>query len=225
MDRGGERRVDELGPGEDLERPRLERRRPGLAVWLTLPLDDARRHAVARQLGRGEEARRSGPDHHHASLTHWPFNPASPSVRQFSRRVILYGGSRAQADRGGRASALPGPRCLIRRHGALAPRGAATPPRPEVAAAACAGPLRARGPQRFAALSVGARAAARRRASVRGQGRPRVDRGTGLEAPRLTALNMLAALAAELGDIGRVRRVVKLLGMVNCTEDFTRLRS
>jgi hypothetical protein len=36
---------------------------------------------------------------------------------------------------------------------------------------------------------------------------------------------MLAALAAELGDIGRVRRVVKLLGMVNCTEDFTRLRS
>jgi hypothetical protein len=28
---------------------------------------------------------------------------------------------------------------------------------------------------------------------------------------------------AELGDLGRLRRVVKLLGMVNCTEDFTRL--
>jgi enamine deaminase RidA (YjgF/YER057c/UK114 family) len=43
----------------------------------------------------------------------------------------------------------------------------------------------------------------------------------GYEAARLTALNMLATLAAELGDLGRVRLVVKLLGMVNCTEDFT----
>ena len=42
----------------------------------------------------------------------------------------------------------------------------------------------------------------------------------GYEAARLTALNMLATLRAELGDLGRVRRVVKLLGMVNCTEDF-----
>ena len=45
----------------------------------------------------------------------------------------------------------------------------------------------------------------------------------GYEAARLTALNMLATLKAELGDLGRVRRVVKLLGMVNCTEDYTRL--
>jgi enamine deaminase RidA (YjgF/YER057c/UK114 family) len=45
----------------------------------------------------------------------------------------------------------------------------------------------------------------------------------GYEAARLTALNMLATLAAELGDLGRVRLVVKLLGMVNCTEDFTPL--
>jgi enamine deaminase RidA (YjgF/YER057c/UK114 family) len=45
----------------------------------------------------------------------------------------------------------------------------------------------------------------------------------GYEAARLTALNMLATLKAELGDLGRVRRVVKLLGMVNCTEDFTRV--
>ena len=45
----------------------------------------------------------------------------------------------------------------------------------------------------------------------------------GREAARLTALNMLATLKAELSDLGRVRRVVKLLGMVNCTEDFVRM--
>jgi enamine deaminase RidA (YjgF/YER057c/UK114 family) len=42
----------------------------------------------------------------------------------------------------------------------------------------------------------------------------------GYEAARLTALNMLATLKAELGDLDRVERVVKLFGMVNCTEDF-----
>lgn len=44
----------------------------------------------------------------------------------------------------------------------------------------------------------------------------------GYEAARLTALNMLATLQHELGDLRRVRRIVKLFGMVNCTEDFTR---
>jgi enamine deaminase RidA (YjgF/YER057c/UK114 family) len=45
----------------------------------------------------------------------------------------------------------------------------------------------------------------------------------GVAAARLTALNMLATLRAELGDLGRVSRVVKLFGMVNCTENFTRM--
>jgi enamine deaminase RidA (YjgF/YER057c/UK114 family) len=45
----------------------------------------------------------------------------------------------------------------------------------------------------------------------------------GYEAARLTALNMLATVKATLGDLGRVRRVVRLFGMVNCTDDFTRL--
>ncbi len=49
------------------------------------------------------------------------------------------------------------------------------------------------------------------------------DEADGYQAARLTALNMLATLKAELGDLGRVRRIVKLLGMVNCTEDFTRV--
>jgi enamine deaminase RidA (YjgF/YER057c/UK114 family) len=43
----------------------------------------------------------------------------------------------------------------------------------------------------------------------------------GYAAARLTALNILATVKASVGDLARVRRVVKLLGMVNCTEDYT----
>ena len=42
----------------------------------------------------------------------------------------------------------------------------------------------------------------------------------GYEAARLTAINHIAVLKAELGDLGKVKRIVKVLGMVNCTEDF-----
>jgi enamine deaminase RidA (YjgF/YER057c/UK114 family) len=42
----------------------------------------------------------------------------------------------------------------------------------------------------------------------------------GYEAARLVALNCLASAKAALGDLDRIKRVVKLLGMVNCTEDF-----
>jgi len=45
----------------------------------------------------------------------------------------------------------------------------------------------------------------------------------GYDAARLTALNMLATIKAELGDLARVRRIVKVLGMVACTEDFVQL--
>lgn len=34
-------------------------------------------------------------------------------------------------------------------------------------------------------------------------------------------LNCLASVKRELGDLDRVRRIVKVFGMVNCTEDFT----
>ncbi|TKT76363.1 RidA family protein [Aquamicrobium sp. LC103] len=37
---------------------------------------------------------------------------------------------------------------------------------------------------------------------------------------RLTGLNLLAVMHDALGDLGRVRRVVKLLGMVNAVPDF-----
>ena len=42
----------------------------------------------------------------------------------------------------------------------------------------------------------------------------------GYEAARLTAINHLSVLKAELGSLNKVKRVVKVLGMVNCTDDF-----
>lgn len=42
----------------------------------------------------------------------------------------------------------------------------------------------------------------------------------GYEAAQLTAINQLAALKAELGSLNRVKRIVKVLGMVNCGPDF-----
>ncbi len=43
----------------------------------------------------------------------------------------------------------------------------------------------------------------------------------GYAAAQRVALVLLASLKSEIGDLDRVRRVVKLLGMVNCTPDFT----
>lgn len=37
---------------------------------------------------------------------------------------------------------------------------------------------------------------------------------------RLVGLHLLAILKEELGDLNRVRRVVKILGMVNSTPDY-----
>jgi enamine deaminase RidA (YjgF/YER057c/UK114 family) len=42
----------------------------------------------------------------------------------------------------------------------------------------------------------------------------------GYEAARLTALAQLAVLKSELGDLSKVKRIVKVLGMVNCTPYF-----
>lgn len=43
----------------------------------------------------------------------------------------------------------------------------------------------------------------------------------GYEAARLVAINQLAALQAEIGDLNKVKRVVKVLGMVNADSSFT----
>jgi enamine deaminase RidA (YjgF/YER057c/UK114 family) len=42
----------------------------------------------------------------------------------------------------------------------------------------------------------------------------------GYEAAHLVAMNHLAVLKKELGSLNKVKRIVKVLGMVNCTEDF-----
>ncbi|HPZ87147.1 MAG TPA: RidA family protein [Flavihumibacter sp.] len=43
----------------------------------------------------------------------------------------------------------------------------------------------------------------------------------GYDAARSVALNHVAVLKDLLGDLSKVKRIVKVLGMVNCTENFT----
>lgn len=48
----------------------------------------------------------------------------------------------------------------------------------------------------------------------------RVDQQAGYNAARQTGLAILSSLKAALGSLDRVQRVIKTLGMVNCTPDF-----
>lgn len=41
------------------------------------------------------------------------------------------------------------------------------------------------------------------------------------DAARTCALQLLSALKAEIGELSRVKRIVRLGGFVNCTDDFT----
>jgi enamine deaminase RidA (YjgF/YER057c/UK114 family) len=43
----------------------------------------------------------------------------------------------------------------------------------------------------------------------------------GQEAARITGINLIAKLKSAIGDLNKVKRIVKVLGMVNCTENFT----
>ncbi|WP_372637177.1 RidA family protein [Fodinibius sp.] len=43
----------------------------------------------------------------------------------------------------------------------------------------------------------------------------------GQQAARLTGISLLTSLKAEVGDLNKVKRVVKVFGMVNATSDFT----
>jgi len=40
------------------------------------------------------------------------------------------------------------------------------------------------------------------------------------EAAKLTGIRLLEALKGQIGDLNKVKRIVKVLGMVNCSEDF-----
>jgi enamine deaminase RidA (YjgF/YER057c/UK114 family) len=55
---------------------------------------------------------------------------------------------------------------------------------------------------------------------VRGKVGAAVTPKQGYEAARLTALSVLTSLERALGDLDRVTRWVKLLGLVNCAPDF-----
>ena len=48
-----------------------------------------------------------------------------------------------------------------------------------------------------------------------------IDVETGRKAAELVMLNCLGSLKQEIGDLDRVKRVVKLLGMVNAVPEFT----
>jgi hypothetical protein len=47
-----------------------------------------------------------------------------------------------------------------------------------------------------------------------------LDLDAGYQSARQVGLTMLATLRANLGSLDRVQRVIKVLGMVNCTPDF-----
>ncbi|HSH15194.1 MAG TPA: RidA family protein [Verrucomicrobiae bacterium] len=55
---------------------------------------------------------------------------------------------------------------------------------------------------------------------IRGRVGADLDLAAGKTAARQVGLTMLATLRAELGDLNRIKRLVKLLGMVNSTPDF-----
>jgi enamine deaminase RidA (YjgF/YER057c/UK114 family) len=55
---------------------------------------------------------------------------------------------------------------------------------------------------------------------ITGKVGPDLTLDEGYNAARQVALILLASLKSEIGDLDKVRRVVKLLGMVNCTPDF-----
>lgn len=43
----------------------------------------------------------------------------------------------------------------------------------------------------------------------------------GIEAARITAISLLSTLKGEIGDLNKVKRIVKVNGWVNCNSEFT----
>ena len=48
-----------------------------------------------------------------------------------------------------------------------------------------------------------------------------VDQQAGYDAARQSGLTMLATLKSHLGELDKIKRVVKIFGMVSCTPEFT----
>ncbi len=57
--------------------------------------------------------------------------------------------------------------------------------------------------------------------TIRGKLGRELDVDQGYEAARVTGINLLSVLKAELGDLSKVRRIVKVLGMVNSDPEFS----
>jgi enamine deaminase RidA (YjgF/YER057c/UK114 family) len=55
---------------------------------------------------------------------------------------------------------------------------------------------------------------------IRGKVGGEISLERGREAARMTALSILATLDAELGELDRIERIIKVLGMVNCAPGF-----
>lgn len=71
-----------------------------------------------------------------------------------------------------------------------------------------------------ACCTVRLRPQAARRHQHDRQAGPESHGGAGQEAARCCMLNLLANLDTKLGDLNRIKRFVKVLAFVNCTEDF-----
>jgi len=71
-------------------------------------------------------------------------------------------------------------------------------------------------------LHVGGHGPVAGRDIVRGKVGGTVALEEGRRAARMTALSMLATVRQELGDLDRVRQIVKVFGMVNCAPGFNR---
>ena len=48
-----------------------------------------------------------------------------------------------------------------------------------------------------------------------------MDTETGKKAARAIAIDLLATLDTHLGSIDRIKRIIKVMGLVNSTSDFT----
>ena len=58
---------------------------------------------------------------------------------------------------------------------------------------------------------------------VRGRLGDALEVDAGRDAARLTGLALLATIRTEVGSLDRMRQVLKVFGMVNCTADFARM--
>lgn len=59
------------------------------------------------------------------------------------------------------------------------------------------------------------------RVTITGKLGANVSMEKGIEAARISFINVLAQVHAALGDLGRVRRVVRLGGFIACVPEFT----